>query len=324
MLFIVYDFLTKKNVKNEGQYPQYYVENAHPPIVPKEVFMRVQGELMQQEKVKQETGKRLRTTHSLALFGKVRCGECGSLYRRYIGYQKNESNKWRCKTRVSKNHACTGRMVTEEELFQTTVIAFNRLPEQRENLIRMEERILWGPLDRVSREIDAIDSRKKELEDIISDYAASGHMDRRTMYLYGGDTESEETVERALDGISDELSSLNEKRDELLCQKGDLGIQAANIHTLLKLINGLMRIPEQQDASAPTQDEDTEQAEQPTAACYELADFFDRTDCISQWGPVKEYDDAMVNRFIKCFTVTHDGIVVVFKAGLEVEVMTPQ
>jgi hypothetical protein len=206
-------------------------------------------------------------------------------------------------------------MVTEEELFQTTVIAFNRLPEQRENLIRMEERILWGPLDRVSREIDAIDSRKKELEDIISEYAASGSMDRRTLFLYGGDSGSEATVESALDGIGEELASLNEKRDELLCQKGDLGIQAANIHTLLKFINALMRVDGEPDGAGDS--------ERP-AACYDLADFFERTDCISQWGPVKEYDDTMVNRFIKCFTVTHDGIVVVFKAGLEVEVMTPQ
>lgn len=99
-----------------------------------------------------------------------------------------------------------------------------------------------------------------------------------------------------------------------------MGIQAANIHTLLKFINALMRIPEKQHGSAPTQDEDTEQAEQPSAACYDLADFFERTDCISQWGPVKEYDDAMVNRFIKCFTVTQDGIVVLFKAGVEVSV----
>jgi hypothetical protein len=82
-----------------------------------------------------------------------------------------------------------------------------------------------------------------------------------------------------------------------------LGIQAANIHTLLKLINGLMRIPEKQDRPAPTQDEDTEQSEQPTAACYELADFFERTDCITQWGPVKEYDDALGRKLIEKITV---------------------
>ena len=309
------DFLTRKCVKNDGQYPQYYVENAHPPIVPREVFLRVQGELMRQQQVKQETGKRLRTTHSLALFGKVRCGECGSLYRRYIGYQKNEPTKWRCKARISKRHACMGRMVTEEELFQTAVTAFNRLPEQREKLIRMEERILWGPLDRVSREVEDIDSRKKELEGIISDYAASGHMDRRTMYLYGGDTDSDASVEAAVEHISEELASLNEKRDELLCQKGDLGIQEANVHSLLKLTNALMRAEGAPDGAGGS--------ERP-AACYDIADFYERTDRMTQWGPVREYDDALVKRFVECFIVQQNGILVQFKAGVDVNVMTPQ
>jgi hypothetical protein len=32
-------------VRNEGQLPQYYVEDDHDPIIPKEVFSQVQGEL---------------------------------------------------------------------------------------------------------------------------------------------------------------------------------------------------------------------------------------------------------------------------------------
>ncbi|MDM8265874.1 recombinase family protein [Limosilactobacillus pontis] len=36
------DFLNKKRVKNEGIMPQYYVENDHPAIIPKSVFMQVQ------------------------------------------------------------------------------------------------------------------------------------------------------------------------------------------------------------------------------------------------------------------------------------------
>src|SRR5699024_1160183 len=36
------DFLSKKRVKNNGIMPQYYVENDHPAIIPKPVFMQVQ------------------------------------------------------------------------------------------------------------------------------------------------------------------------------------------------------------------------------------------------------------------------------------------
>ena len=37
------DFLTKKKIKNDGQVPQYYVENNHPAIIEPAVFDRVQS-----------------------------------------------------------------------------------------------------------------------------------------------------------------------------------------------------------------------------------------------------------------------------------------
>ncbi len=38
------DFLTKKKVKNEGYAQQYYIEDNHEAIIPKELFHRVQVE----------------------------------------------------------------------------------------------------------------------------------------------------------------------------------------------------------------------------------------------------------------------------------------
>jgi len=37
------DFLTKKKVLNKGIIPQYYVEDSHPAIIPKELYYKVQG-----------------------------------------------------------------------------------------------------------------------------------------------------------------------------------------------------------------------------------------------------------------------------------------
>lgn len=41
------DLLTKKRVKNNGIMPQYYVENDHPAIIFKSVFMQVQNLIRQ-------------------------------------------------------------------------------------------------------------------------------------------------------------------------------------------------------------------------------------------------------------------------------------
>ena len=39
------DFLTKKVAPNYGQLPQYFVENSHAPVIPKEIFQQVQAEM---------------------------------------------------------------------------------------------------------------------------------------------------------------------------------------------------------------------------------------------------------------------------------------
>lgn len=40
------DFMTKKKIVNNGIVPQYYVEDDHETIIPKELFFRVQEEIM--------------------------------------------------------------------------------------------------------------------------------------------------------------------------------------------------------------------------------------------------------------------------------------
>ena len=312
------DFLTKKSVKNDGRFPQYYVENAHPPIVPKEVFLRVQGILLRQRHDLDVYGKKSRITTHEALFGKVICGECGERYRRYAD-KRVSTTKWRCRTRSQKRDACNGRGVTETEILDAVVKAFNALPEKREELIRMQERILWGPLDRIGRELEAIDKRKNELEECVSEYASTGHLDRRTLFIYSEEDE-EINEETAVERISDEIAGLNEKREELLCEKGDFGVQEANIQTLLKLTDAIMRIPAKVKTTLRTGTDDKgitgDELGRDPAACYDLADFYERTDRIAQWGPLDKYDNEMTKRYIEKIVVQQDGIEVHFKAGI--------
>ena len=46
------DFLSKTRVKNNGIVPQYYVEGNHEAIIPKDIFLRVQEELVRRRVVK--------------------------------------------------------------------------------------------------------------------------------------------------------------------------------------------------------------------------------------------------------------------------------
>ena len=44
------DFLTKKVAPNNGQLPQYFVENSHEPVIAREIFQQVQAEMARRRK----------------------------------------------------------------------------------------------------------------------------------------------------------------------------------------------------------------------------------------------------------------------------------
>ncbi len=339
------DFLTKEKARNCGEFPQYYVENAHPPIVPKEVFMRVQGELMRRE---QEKGSGRPTLH-LALNGKILCGDCKSTYRRCSS--PYEETVWRCRHQSRKKY-CTGRAVKEKAVKVAVVEAFSRLPDCREDLIRMQERIQWGPLDTITRELDAIEERKGVLEGIISDYAETGRLAQRTIFLYT-DEEEEVSAEAAIEHIKNELDDLEFQRESRLVDKAELAVQEVQIRSLLKVIDQKASVnppegfavrmvtedlentlkPDVTDENVPEASDDPEERRESgneTAdgcgeipcvhggACYELTDFYDRTDRIPE--DTAFYSEDLVKRYIQSITVKAKYLVVKFKAGVEIRV----
>ena len=81
------DFMTKKKVINKGIVPQYYVEDDHEPIIPKELFYRVQEELarrasMNKSAVTRKKNQKSKFSSEYALTSLLLCGDCGQEYRR--------------------------------------------------------------------------------------------------------------------------------------------------------------------------------------------------------------------------------------------------
>lgn len=76
------DFMTKKKVINNGIVPQYYVEDDHEAIIPKELFFRVQEEIMRRSSmcksaVTRKKNQKSRYSSGYALTGILLCGKCG-------------------------------------------------------------------------------------------------------------------------------------------------------------------------------------------------------------------------------------------------------
>ncbi|MDO4412096.1 MAG: recombinase family protein [Cutibacterium sp.] len=83
------DFLTKKQVKNQGEVPQYYVNRNHEPIITPAVWDFVQAEL-----AAPATGRRS-SSRQRSFSGKIRCAQCGAWYG---------SKTWHSGTKYEKTH----------------------------------------------------------------------------------------------------------------------------------------------------------------------------------------------------------------------------
>lgn len=133
------DFLTKKRIKNNGTVPQYYVEGDHEAIIPKDIFLLVQEELVRRRVVHtSENGKRhcYSCKHCFAQI--VFCGECGEFYRRIHWNNRGcKSIVWRCCSRLENTgHACHSRTVNETLLEQVVIDAINRVLCQKDDFLQ--------------------------------------------------------------------------------------------------------------------------------------------------------------------------------------------
>lgn len=159
------DFLTKKRVKNEGLVPQYYVENSHQGIIPKDLFMQVQEEMMRRANLK--AGKKKRVYSSkYALSSLVFCPKCGDIYRRIAWNNRGKhSIVWRCCTRVQGGpEACDAETILEEDLQMATVAAFNTLYSSRDSMLEILKNNIAEAIDTPESTLDEVQTRLEEVQ----------------------------------------------------------------------------------------------------------------------------------------------------------------
>ena len=162
------DFLNKKRVKNDGIAPQYYVENSHEAIIPKEIFMRVQEEMDRRANMVSGKGKRRIYSSKYALSSIVYCSKCGDIYRRIAWNNRGKKyTVWRCCTRVTHGpEACEARTIKEEDLQEAVVEAINQLISESSKLKEIiKENIEKAITGDGSRQIEELDQEMLKVQE---------------------------------------------------------------------------------------------------------------------------------------------------------------
>ena len=133
---LVDDFLTHHMVKNTGQLPQYFVEGAHDPVVPKAIFQRAADELWLRGQHGKKGGQHFGSRS--ALKGRTFC-QCGEPMRRL----RRLEPVFVCK-------AC-GAEVTEATLKGQVLEAVARLPQHHNQIREMIAGLPVATPDRLER-----------------------------------------------------------------------------------------------------------------------------------------------------------------------------
>ena len=133
--------MQEKRIKNNGTVPQYYVEGDHEAIIPKDLFMQVQAELVRRRVVHvSPTGKKRSFSSNHCFAQMIFCGDCGELYRRvHWNNHGCKSIVWRCISRLEPSSAemnCTNRTVNELLLQEVTVKAINQILTESDTFLK--------------------------------------------------------------------------------------------------------------------------------------------------------------------------------------------
>ena len=162
------DFLNKKRVQNNGIVPQYYVENSHSPIIPRDLYMQVQEEMVRRANLHSWEKRKKRVCSSkYALSSIVYCPKCGDIYRRIAWNNRGKhSIVWRCCTRVEHGPVkCDAPTIQESELQAAVVQAINMTLGNRDSMMAaLQENVEAVIRQEDESSLEGIEAKMEELQ----------------------------------------------------------------------------------------------------------------------------------------------------------------
>ena len=278
---VTIDFLNKKRVANKGIVPQYYVENSHEAIIPRDLFLQVQEEMVRRARLETGTGKRRVYSGKYALSHLVYCAHCGDIYRRTQWWIRGEKIPvWRCISRIEKRKAnvdCSSRTIYEKDMHAAVVTAFNQLIAQKDEFLpgmklAMERAML------TSNSHEFLPGMKLAMERamLTSNSPKVTEIDERLEALQK-ELLKKANAKQGFEELADEIDALREEKQDLLVEEANRASMKQRMDELEAFL-----------------------AEQTTE--------------------VTEYDEVLVRQLIEKITVYDDHLAFEFKSGLETEV----
>lgn len=211
------DFLTKKLKKNEGEVQQYYVESHHEAIISPAVFELVQAEILRRNSSSSK--------HSgVSIFSsKIKCGDCGSWFGSKIWHSNDKYRKviFQCNQKFNGECKCNTPHLTEHQIKDIFVSAFNKLMPEKNEIISNMDIIIQTLCDTTSLEeqardlMDEITILVEMIQDLINQNAHVAQNQEEYQKRYESMTEKYGSKKEEYDDLQIKINERNAKAEIL-------------------------------------------------------------------------------------------------------------
>ena len=115
--------LSKKTVINHGELNQYYIQDNHPAIVPREIWDKAQQIMAERKYNRKSKTNDPNFNYKYPYKGLLFCGKCGAmLLRKVWGGKASKRYVWQCSNHVNKRkRTCSGTNIEEKELAKISI-----------------------------------------------------------------------------------------------------------------------------------------------------------------------------------------------------------
>lgn len=223
------DFLEKKMKVNEGEVPQYYIEESHQPIIDPAEFDKVQAEFARRK------GLGHRYSGGSIFASRIVCADCGAFYGPKVWHSNSKYRRviWQCNEKFSGEKKCATPHLREEDIQARFLAAFNKLLGSKDALLE-DCRLMQTALTDCSA-IDAeLDGLLQEIEVVteltqrcIQENAQSAQSQEEYTERYNGYVARYEKAKARADALQEQKKQRQAKADAIggfmfeLSERGD-------------------------------------------------------------------------------------------------------
>ena len=194
---------------NEGEAPQYYVENSHPAIINPSEWDLVQNEMARRKAI----GRKY--SGNSVLSSRLICGDCGEYFGSKVWHNNQPYRKtiWRCNGKYAGTDRCQTPNLDEEIIKGKFVEAFNQLFDCKDMVLADLQVVLLTLAD--FTEIDA------QIEEATQELTVVVELTQRCIAENSHNTIDQNTYAARYAELDRRYTAANEKLEQLRQAKQD-------------------------------------------------------------------------------------------------------